>query len=97
MEQRIDYQTPIRHQEGGVKKKRARLQLSDEQLLILGFLLVILLAVSMLYCLGFASIAVRQNWEKAPLPWNGASAPAGSTTTPFTVIVEPTDGGATPP
>jgi hypothetical protein len=72
------------------------LQLNDEQQLILGFLLVILLAVSMLYCLGFASIAVRQTWENAPLPWNDAGTPEESTGVPSTVIVEPTDASATP-
>jgi hypothetical protein len=80
-----------------VKRKRARLQLSDEQLMILGFLLVILLAVSMLYCLGFASIAVRQSWENAPLPWNDASSPDESATAPPTISVEPTDAGVTSP
>jgi hypothetical protein len=46
-------------------------QLSDEQLLVVGLLLVVLLAVSMLYCLGLASLAIRDNWQQAPLPWNG--------------------------
>ena len=77
-------------------KKRRKLQLNDEQQLILGFLLVILLAVSMLYCLGFASIAVRQTWENTPLPWNDTSTPEESTSVPSTVIVEPTDDSATP-
>ena len=80
-----------------MKKKRAKLQLSDEQLMILGFLLVILLAVSMLYCLGLASIAVRQSWENAPLPWNDASGPDESAPAPPTPIVEPTDPAASPP
>jgi hypothetical protein len=53
-----------------VKRRRLRLQLTDEQQLIVALLLVILLAVSMLYCLGFASLALRQTWENLPLPWN---------------------------
>jgi hypothetical protein len=80
-----------------VKKKRTKLQLNDEQLMILGFLLVILLAVSMLYCLGFASIAVHQSWDNAPMPWNDAGGPDESATAPSTTIVEPTDAGATSP
>jgi hypothetical protein len=80
-----------------VKKKRARFQLSDEQQLIVGFLLVILLAISMLYCLGFASIAVRQTWDSAPLPWNDTSTPEESTGLPSTVIVEPTETSAASP
>ena len=80
-----------------MKRKRTKLQLSDEQLMILGFLLVILLAVSMLYCLGFASIAVRQTWENAPLPWNDESSPYESTAAPSTTVAEPTVDGTTPP
>jgi len=57
----------------GEKRPRFPSQLSDEQLLILGLLLVVLLAVSMLYCLGFASLAIRDNWQRAPLPWNGTT------------------------
>ncbi len=43
--------------------------------MLLALLAVILLAISMLYCLGFASLAVRQTWENAPLPWNGTKVP----------------------
>jgi hypothetical protein len=77
-------------------KKRLGLQLSDEQQLIVGVLLVILLAISILYCLGFASIAVRQAWDNAPLPWNDSLPPEDMTDTPGTEIVEPTDAGAAP-
>jgi hypothetical protein len=77
-------------------KRRHRLQLSDEQQLIVGVLLVILLAISLLYCLGFASIAVRHTWENAPLPWNDAGSQEGSTSAPSPPIVEPTDPGAAP-
>jgi hypothetical protein len=48
-------------------------RLTDEQLMILGLLLVVLLAVSMLYCLGFASLAVREVWQQAPQPLNGTA------------------------
>jgi hypothetical protein len=45
-------------------------EITEEQQLLLAILLVILLAVSLLYCLGFASLAIREVWEQAPLPWN---------------------------
>jgi hypothetical protein len=77
-------------------KKRYKLQLNDEQQLLVGVLLVVLLAVSILYCLGFASIAVHRTWDSAPLPWNDTNTPGDSTGAPTTVIIEPTDTGATP-
>jgi hypothetical protein len=45
------------------------LQLTDRQQLGQVMILVVLLAASVLYCLGFASLAVRQVWEKIPVPW----------------------------
>lgn len=61
---------------GNVKRRRVRLQLSDRQQLVLALVMVLLLAISMLYCLGFASITLRDNLERAPLPWttNGVTA-----------------------
>jgi hypothetical protein len=56
-----------------VKRRRLNLQLSDEQYLILALLLVIVLTISLLYCLGFASLALRQVLEGTPTPGNGAS------------------------
>jgi hypothetical protein len=61
-----------------VKIKRPRRQLSNQQYMILGLLLVILLAVSLLYCLGFASLALLQAWEDAALPWDETQAVDGS-------------------
>jgi hypothetical protein len=77
-------------------KKRRKLQLSDEQQLIVGVLLIVLLAISLLYCLGFAGIAVRHRWDNAPLPWSDTSIPQGHTSVPSPGIVEPTGTGATP-
>ena len=79
-----------------MKKRLVKLQLSDEQLLFLGCALIILLAISMLYCLGFASIAVRQTWENAPVPLGATSAPGETTALPSTMVIEPTDTGTTP-
>jgi hypothetical protein len=95
--QELAHRNSRRHQEDCVKKRRAKLQLNDEQQLILGFVLVILLAISMLYCLGFASIAVRQTWVDAPLPEVDTNALDEGTLLPSTVIVEPTGTGATLP
>ena len=39
-------------------------------LTILPAFLVILLAISMLYCLGLASVALHQAWERVLLPGN---------------------------
>ncbi len=48
--------------------KQIRFQLSEKQQLVAGILLILLLAISMLYCLGFASIALHQAWERVLLP-----------------------------
>lgn len=58
-----------------MKGRRRSLQLSEEQQLILGLLLVVLVAVSLLYCLGFAGLALRQAGETAPLPWSETESP----------------------
>lgn len=79
-----------------MKRRRFNPQLSERQQLILGLILVILVAVSMLYCLGFASVALRQTWEKAPLPWNDTNSPEEVIDLTSTPIVEPT-GASTPP
>ena len=53
-----------------MKRKRLDLQLTERQQLIIGFVLVVLVAISMLYCLGLASVALRQAWEQGPLQLN---------------------------
>jgi hypothetical protein len=54
-----------------VKRKRLSLKLTERQQLVVGIVLVVLVAVSLLYCLGFASVALRQAWESGPLQqWN---------------------------
>lgn len=63
------------YSEAGVKRRLRSLQLSEEQQLIVGLVLVILVAVSLLYCLGFASLALREAWENAPLPWSETEFP----------------------
>jgi hypothetical protein len=59
-----------------VKRPHLNLQFSEEQQVILAVVLVVLLAISMLYCLGLTSLVVRHNWERAPLPWSGTELPA---------------------
>lgn len=79
-----------------MKKRRFNPQLSNQQQLILGLLLVILVAISMLYCLGAASLALRQAWESAPLPWEGANPPEESPELIPTPVAEPTDANLAP-
>jgi hypothetical protein len=80
-----------------VKQRRNKLQLSEKQQLILGLMLVILVAVSMLYCLGFASLALRQVWENAPLPWDTTGPPGESIELPTATSVSPLATGTIPP
>jgi cytoskeletal protein RodZ len=74
-----------------VKQRKLKLQPSDRQQLLLGIVLVILLAVSMLYCLGFASMVLLQAWENATLPWNATDALEESIDLTATPVVEPAD------
>jgi hypothetical protein len=78
-----------------LKKGRLNLQPSERQQLILGILLVILLAVSILYCLGFASMVLLQAWENAPLPWNVTDTLENGIDLTATPMVEPTDSSPT--
>ncbi len=73
-----------------MKRKRLNLQPSERQQLILGILLVILLAISILYCLGFASMVLLQAWENAPLPWNVTDTLEEGLDLTATPVVEPT-------
>jgi hypothetical protein len=58
-----------------VKRRRPRIELTDDQHLILGILLVILVAVSMLYCLGLGSLLLRDTWQEALPALNGMEIP----------------------
>ena len=83
--------------EGDVKPKRLNLQLTERQQVLIGFVLVILVAISMLYCLGFASVALRNAWESGPLPWSENNAyPVESTALPPTPLIELLDSDAAP-
>lgn len=80
-----------------MKHERSRPTLSERQQLIVGFVLVILLAISMLYCLGFASVILRQAWENAPLPWEGTSEGVGTLVVPSTAPLETPGNGTSAP
>jgi hypothetical protein len=54
-----------------VKRRRRQVQLTERQQLIIALLLVILVTISLLYCLGLASLALRQAWRDTTLPWSG--------------------------
>lgn len=80
-----------------MKRKRLNLQLTERQQVVIGLVLVILVAISMLYCLGFASVALRNAWESGPLPWGeNGSYPTESTASPAIPIVEPMDSEGIP-
>ena len=74
-----------------MKRRKLKLRPSERQQLILGIMLVILLAVSMLYCLGFASMVLLQAWENAPLPWNVTDTLEEGLDLTATPVVEPMD------
>jgi hypothetical protein len=78
-----------------VKGRQPGLQLSDEQQLILGLLLVILVAISLLYCLGFASLAIRDAWQEAPSPWTETEPSSEDLPLEPVVTVLPTAPGPT--
>lgn len=72
-------------------RRHRSIQLTEEQQLVIALMVVILLATSMLYCLGFASLALRHAWETKALPWSTAPLPEGGTDTTLTPPpIEPT-------
>ncbi len=75
-----------------MKRRRPHARLTERQQLILALLLVIFVAISMLYCLGFASLALRQAWRDATLPWNGAYPAEGTLD-----LTKPLPAASTPP
>lgn len=76
-----------------MKGKRPHVRLSERQQLILAVILVLLVATSMLYCVGLASVALRNSWEDASLPWSGSDLPAEFLELPGTLL--PPAAGAT--
>ena len=80
-----------------MKRKRLNLELTERQQMVIGFVLVILVAISLLYCLGFASVALRNAWENSPLPWSENNGfPVESTALPPTPLDEATNIRAAP-
>ena len=81
-----------------MKRKRLHVQLTERQQLVIGLVLVVLVAISLLYCLGFASMALRQAWENSPLQLdqNSIDLEEGMDLT-LTPLVEPTAGGSAAP
>lgn len=61
-----------------MKLKRPRIEVNERQQLVLAILVIILLSISILYCLGLASLAVRQAWENAPVPGTSTELPVES-------------------
>jgi hypothetical protein len=56
-----------------VKRRRRGVQLTERQQLILALFLVILVAISLLYCVGLGSLVLRQVWRDTTVPWNGTN------------------------
>ena len=81
-----------------MKRERFNPQLTERQQLIIGFVLVVLVAVSMLYCLGLASVALRQAWEQSPLQWNDSETYSPEEMLDLTAapLIEPTDTATAP-
>ncbi len=79
-----------------MKRRKLKLQPNEQQQLLLGILLVILLAISLLYCLGFASMLLLQAWENAPLPWNATDTLEEDIDLTATPVVEPADSSPAP-
>lgn len=76
--------------------KRKRRSLTEEQQLILGLLLVILVAVSLLYCLGLTSLALHRAWENTQLPWSETEPPPENLDVGLTPTALPTTPSPTP-
>jgi hypothetical protein len=75
-----------------MKRRQHRFELTDDQHLILGILLVILVAVSMLYCLGLGGLLLRDAWQGTVPALNGTQGPAEELeATPAELAPPPTD------
>lgn len=83
-----------------MKQKRLNLQLTERRQLVIGFVLVVLVAISLLYCLGFASVALRHAWENSPLRLNGNNdvyyLEEDGVDLPPAPLVQPTDAETAP-
>lgn len=79
------------------RRRRRGLELTERQQLGLVLVLVVLAAASLLYCVGFAGLTVRQVWEKVPAPWTSPESadeeltppPEITATLPVTVTAAP--------
>lgn len=87
---------PLRGRDCEGPLKRKRRSLTEEQQLILGLLLVILVAVSLLYCLGLTSLALHRAWENTQLPWSETEPPPENLDVGLTPTALPTTPSPTP-
>ncbi len=74
-----------------MKRQRLTFQLTYRQHLTLAVILVFLLAVSLLYCLGFASLALHRAWDANALPGNGNASPVNGLDVPFAPFPQATE------
>ena len=60
-----------------MKRRPSRLELTERQQMFLALLLVLMVAVSFLYCLGLASMALGRSWQEGTPPWGESPLPEG--------------------
>ena len=70
-------------------KRRPRIELTDDQQLFLAILLVILFAVSILYCLGLGGLILRDTWQETLPVLNGNNVPVEEMPITPTLLVTP--------
>lgn len=58
-----------------MRRRRPRIELTDDQQLFLAILLVILVALSILYCLGLGGLMLRDTWRETLPVLNGNHVP----------------------
>jgi len=81
-----------------VKQRRFKIELTERQQLFLALLLVIMVAISVLYCLGLASLSLRRSLENGAEPWRQPTATEESSDLrPFFVFTRIADIGPRDP
>jgi hypothetical protein len=79
-----------------VKRHRARIELTDDQHLFLAILLVVLVALSMLYCLGLGGLMLRDTWQQTLPLINGTQLPIEELPVAPTLLAPPPTSPTTP-
>ncbi|MFN2290552.1 MAG: hypothetical protein ACK2UC_05100 [Anaerolineae bacterium] len=72
-----------------MKRRHPRIELTDDQHLFLAILLVILVAVSMLYCLGLGGLMLRDTWQQTLPLIDGTEVPVEELPVAPTLLAPP--------